>query len=79
MRWLVTPANQVGLAGTDHRYLATPFRPTWVEPSAALSSTLKELHWTVAVNGGSTLLLAGLIWTRPVAMLKSDPVLQQLS
>ena len=52
MRWLVTLANQVGLVGIAHRHLATLSGPTWVEPSVALSSTLKELRWTV-VNGDS--------------------------
>ena len=47
--------NQVGLVGTVYRHLATMSEPTWMEPSAALSSTLKELRWTVVVIGGSLL------------------------
>ena len=49
MRWLVTLANHVGAVGTVHRHLATLSGPTWLEPSAALSSTLQELRWMVVV------------------------------
>ena len=52
MHWPDTLAHQVGFVGTIHHHLATLSGPTWVEPSAALSSTVKELNCT-AVNGDS--------------------------
>ena len=48
-------ANQPGLVGTVHRFLATMDGPVWEEPTPALASAVATLHWTVWVNRPSSL------------------------
>ena len=47
IQWLLVMANQPGLAGTVHRFLATMEGPVLEESTPALASAVATLHWTV--------------------------------
>ena len=54
LQWLLVMANQPGLVGTVHRFLATLDGPHWVEPTPALSSAVATLQWQIWVNRPSS-------------------------
>ena len=53
IRWLWTLANQTGLVGTVHRFLAAPEGSGWAEPTPALASALSFTRWRLVVNHSS--------------------------
>ena len=53
LQWLLVLANQPGLVGTAHRFLATLAGPAWVEPTPALAEAAASLHWNVWINRSS--------------------------